>query len=315
MIRLFQTFFSGLIATGLHLYQLLVQLGHHLFLTLVSVPYLFWHSLKPNKRYPGQAFSWAARKVFEHKKAKQAIGVHLLIGLFVFGWWQLPILEVQAYDTQSVLETNPEKIVLTISPVAQTVTEATFQDPVTGYISQSFSWYHPGIDIAGNDFQEIKPIASGTVSLIEDSWGGYGRSVMVDHGNNYMSRYAHLYTVNVTLGQYISHDTVLGTVGATGWATGPHLHLEIYDQGQTVNPLAIIPDRYSREYLNLAASQPATVSATIIAGSNTGGGLFPTAVASTSATFVAKQVLDGFVEPQAYGGVTLSATPTTVTLP
>lgn len=67
--------------------------------------------------------------------------------------------------------------------------------------------------------------------------GGYGNMVEVDHGSGLSTRYAHLSSIDVVPGQNVSFGTVLGHVGATGRATGPHLHYEVRIDGEPVDPL------------------------------------------------------------------------------
>ena len=68
------------------------------------------------------------------------------------------------------------------------------------------------------------------------SGGGYGRNVVLDHGNGIESRYAHLKKVDVTVGQRVEKGDVVGLVGNTGRSTGPHLHYEVLVEGKPVNP-------------------------------------------------------------------------------
>jgi murein DD-endopeptidase MepM/ murein hydrolase activator NlpD len=66
--------------------------------------------------------------------------------------------------------------------------------------------------------------------------GGYGNMVEIDHGNGLATRYAHLSSIEVVPGQTVGFGTVLGRIGATGRATGPHLHYEVRIDGEPVDP-------------------------------------------------------------------------------
>lgn len=115
-----------------------------------------------------------------------------------------------------------------------------FSWPVSGRISSRFGprWgrMHQGIDIAVNTGTPVRASAQGRVTFA--GWnGGYGYLVIVDHGNNVETRYAHLSRIAVKVGQYVSRGTVIGYSGNTGNSTGPHLHFEIRYKGQAVNPL------------------------------------------------------------------------------
>jgi murein DD-endopeptidase MepM/ murein hydrolase activator NlpD len=94
---------------------------------------------------------------------------------------------------------------------------------------------HTGIDISAPVGTPVKVTADGVV--IHSNWnGGYGRCVIVDHGNGYQTWYAHLSKMDVVEGQEIRQGDVVGRVGATGKATGPHLHYEVRIHATPVNP-------------------------------------------------------------------------------
>ena len=94
---------------------------------------------------------------------------------------------------------------------------------------------HLGTDYAAGQGTMVWATASGRV--VQAGWrGGYGNLVEIDHGNGYRSRYAHLSRVSVRQGQRVDQKTPVGLVGATGLATGPHLHYELIKNGQHLNP-------------------------------------------------------------------------------
>lgn len=94
---------------------------------------------------------------------------------------------------------------------------------------------HTGIDLRQDYGAPVHATAAGTVS-IAGSEGGYGNMVEVDHGNGLSTRYAHLSSINVRPGQKVEIGTVLGHIGETGRATGPHLHYETRINGEPVDP-------------------------------------------------------------------------------
>lgn len=116
-----------------------------------------------------------------------------------------------------------------------------FQLPHPGYMSTQFSSYHPGIDIATGLGFPIKPIAKGVVLDEGYNFWGLGLNVIIDHGNGYRSLYAHMGKIYVKKGQEVSMTDYLGEVGLTGRTTGPHTHLEIYRDGTSIDPLAVLP--------------------------------------------------------------------------
>lgn len=98
---------------------------------------------------------------------------------------------------------------------------------------------HPGIDIASPRGTEVLASATGTVVDVKksDLQAGYGTFIDIDHGHGFVTRYAHLESTAVRLGQRIRKGTVIGTVGSTGGSVAPHLHFEILRKGKPVDPV------------------------------------------------------------------------------
>ena len=127
------------------------------------------------------------------------------------------------------------KVIATIQ--AQTVW------PVQGVVTLEFGEsdlpyqpVHTGIDIADKIGDPVTTFMKGKVSYIGNLSWGYGKYIIVDHGNNISSLYAHLSEVDVKVGQDVKPGDVIGKEGQTGWATGPHVHFEIRVFGIPVNP-------------------------------------------------------------------------------
>lgn len=97
---------------------------------------------------------------------------------------------------------------------------------------------HLGVDFAAPAGTPVRSIASGKV-VYAGRFGGYGNFVRIDHPGPYASAYAHLQRIatSVTVGSWVERGQVIGYVGATGFATGPHLHFELYKDGNYINPL------------------------------------------------------------------------------
>ena len=115
-----------------------------------------------------------------------------------------------------------------------------------GWISSPYgprsSGFHYGLDIAVVTGTPLKAIAAGTVEY--SGWrGGYGRAVIVDHGDGWKSLYAHASSLKVSRGQWVNQGTVVALSGSTGNATGPHVHLEIIKDGKKLNPVNYLPKR------------------------------------------------------------------------
>jgi murein DD-endopeptidase MepM/ murein hydrolase activator NlpD len=94
---------------------------------------------------------------------------------------------------------------------------------------------HTGIDIHGEVGEPVRTTADGTVSAAGWS-GGYGRSIDVDHGNGVSTRYAHLSSIDVRVGQGVKTGQIIGRLGTSGRSTGPHLHYETRVRGEAVDP-------------------------------------------------------------------------------
>ncbi|MBN1624672.1 MAG: peptidoglycan DD-metalloendopeptidase family protein [Clostridia bacterium] len=95
---------------------------------------------------------------------------------------------------------------------------------------------HTGIDIGAPTGANILASNAGTV-LITAYTTGYGNKIVVDHGGGYVTLYAHCSKILVKEGQHVEQGEVIGLIGSTGWATGPHLHFEIMFEGERINPL------------------------------------------------------------------------------
>ena len=100
---------------------------------------------------------------------------------------------------------------------------------------------HGGIDISSSGIYGAKIVAADSGTVLLSSWyGGYGNCVMLDHGNGYVTLYAHMKAPSpLSVGATVTKgQTVVGYVGSTGNSTGPHLHFEIRKNGSTVNPMS-----------------------------------------------------------------------------
>lgn len=116
--------------------------------------------------------------------------------------------------------------------------------PYSCDISQYFGNGHNGIDIAGfcNSSAAIGAATSGTViSAVTSTFNGYGHYVDIRSPDGIVTRYAHLSSVHVSIGQQVSQGQTLGIIGETGNAEGVHLHFEVRINGSLVNPLNYLP--------------------------------------------------------------------------
>jgi murein DD-endopeptidase MepM/ murein hydrolase activator NlpD len=128
-------------------------------------------------------------------------------------------------------------------PVPEDATRGTgiFGWPASGLITQRYWGGHRAIDIASARGTPVFAADSGYVAMAGWSNAGYGNVLIIDHGNGFQTLYAHLDSFNVLKGQSVKKGQTIGTMGATGRATGPHLHFEIHKAGVQRNPLGILP--------------------------------------------------------------------------
>lgn len=178
----------------------------------------------------GSKFSRFFRLIFEKNHFKKILGTNLAI--MVFASTLIPTTTVQSKE----IEENEIGSPLILS------TQNGIHYPVKNIkITQGYKFYHPGIDLDGATGDEVKPITRGVIEIVEYSKLGYGNSVLINHGNEVKSLYAHLSKIEVSVGESVTKDTKIGEMGATGWAKGDHLHLEIHESGKSINPLTILP--------------------------------------------------------------------------
>jgi murein DD-endopeptidase MepM/ murein hydrolase activator NlpD len=113
--------------------------------------------------------------------------------------------------------------------------------------------YHPGVDIAGSPGTPIRATADGVVRYA--AWGGgYGNLVVVQHNYGYSTRYAHNSRLMVKIGQHVKRNQILALMGATGKASGPHCHYEVFRYNHRKNPYAYLQNgfRDSEAYSRLS---------------------------------------------------------------
>ena len=97
---------------------------------------------------------------------------------------------------------------------------------------------HLGTDFAAATGTKVRTVGDGTVSFAGVQ-NGYGNVIFVEHANHQTTVYAHLSRIDVKQGQRVEQSDIIGAVGSTGWATGPHLHFEFREKGEQRDPLTI----------------------------------------------------------------------------
>lgn len=179
----------------------------------------------------GNKISRFFRHIFEHTKAKRILPAYMAAVVLTSSMFP-PASTISASEVGT-----PQ---METSVVLKTTSGMRY--PVDSIrITQGYRVFHPGLDLDGITGDPIYPVISGRVSIIEYSRFGFGTSIIIDHGNGFTSRYAHLSKVEVEVGQQVDINSVIGRMGATGRAFGDHLHLEMYQDGKAVNPMAYLP--------------------------------------------------------------------------
>ncbi len=168
-----------------------------------------------------------------------------------YGYKEVTYLVTKTNGNEVHRETINE--VIAENPKAQVVARGTLKAPVAG--TGRFLWpvagggritsrygmrgsrFHAGVDIGASTGTAVLAADSGVVTYA--GWAGaYGILVTIDHGNGYVTKYAHNSSVLVSVGQKVTKGSQIARVGSTGNSTGPHLHFEILRNGSTVNPLS-----------------------------------------------------------------------------
>jgi murein DD-endopeptidase MepM/ murein hydrolase activator NlpD len=116
-----------------------------------------------------------------------------------------------------------------------------FSLPHPGYLTTSFSAWHPGIDIATGLGMPVHPVLKGKVSEVNFNFFGYGNQVKVEHEQGLSSTYSHMGRVFAKKGDLVSKNSILGEVGVTGRTTGPHTHLEMKKDESYIDPSKLLP--------------------------------------------------------------------------
>ncbi len=155
-------------------------------------------------------------------------------------------VEVLIQQKVAEAETTQEAQTKTLSSKS-IITHGTgiFVHPSDGPTSSAFGWrmhpilgnrrFHAGIDFAASYGSTIRAADSGTV-IFAGWYGGYGKAVIINHGNGMTTLYAHTSELFVAEGQTVQRGQQIAAVGSTGLSSGPHLHFEVRHNGRPVNP-------------------------------------------------------------------------------
>ncbi|WP_406040932.1 M23 family metallopeptidase [Micromonospora sp. NBC_00898] len=144
-----------------------------------------------------------------------------------------PATPASPTPSPSTASPTPTRKAVTAKPKPKAKPKPTWVIPmkgaeITSCYGQRWGTLHAGIDFAMPAGTPIHAAAAGTVVKAGDVGDGYGNSVFIDHGNGYLTHYAHQSRIAVSVGEKVSAGEVIGYEGATGDATGPHLHFEVH---------------------------------------------------------------------------------------
>jgi murein DD-endopeptidase MepM/ murein hydrolase activator NlpD len=145
---------------------------------------------------------------------------------------QLSVLEDFLLNRKLRDEIHPEGRPVTAGYVSSRFGHRT--DPFTGRRA-----FHKGVDFAGRSGADVVAVASGVVIWSGPRYG-YGELVEINHGNGYVTRYAHNADNLVMIGETVKRGQVVARMGDTGRATGPNLHFEVLHNGKAVDPLTYV---------------------------------------------------------------------------
>jgi murein DD-endopeptidase MepM/ murein hydrolase activator NlpD len=179
----------------------------------------------------GSKISRFFRHIFENKKIRRILGANFAIATIASS-----LFTTGNTDSLQDIEENVVSASLVLT------TQKSVRYPLDHVnVTQEYKFYHPGVDYDGYTGEPVFAIVDGIVADIQYSSYGYGNAILVDHGNNIETLYAHLSKVYVLPGENVNKIEAIGTVGATGRASGDHLHLEIRENGYPIDPSLILP--------------------------------------------------------------------------
>lgn len=180
-------------------------------------------------------FSLWASRLFERTGIKRFFGMNLVAAVFITG--------VVSPETDQLLSQLALERKTSATPIEVTATTlTTYELPLVNFrISQSYSFWHPGIDMTAPLGTPIYAIEAGLVEFAESSLLGYGKHVIINHEHGTQSLYGHMSEIKTVAGNRVNRGELVGKVGSTGFSSGNHLHLEIRLNGAPINPLEVLP--------------------------------------------------------------------------
>ena len=151
------------------------------------------------------------------------------------------VVQSKSLDEIAVLAENKEKFLACI-PAIQPVNNEDLTRMASGYGYRTDPFtkarkFHWGMDFTAPRGTPVYASGDGVVKRADASSSGYGKHIRIDHGFGYVSLYAHLYKYNVRKNQKVKRGDLIGFVGSTGRSEAPHLHYEVFKDGERINPI------------------------------------------------------------------------------
>lgn len=151
------------------------------------------------------------------------------------------VVQSKSLDEISILAKDKEKFLEAI-PAIQPVNNENLTRMASGYGYRTDPFtkvrkFHYGMDFTAPRGTPIYASGDGIIKRADNSASGYGKHIRIDHGYGYVSLYAHLYKYNVRINQRVKRGDLIGFIGSTGRSEAPHLHYEVFKDGERINPI------------------------------------------------------------------------------
>lgn len=151
------------------------------------------------------------------------------------------VVQSKSLDEVTIMAANKEIFLATI-PAIQPVKNEDLTRMASGYGYRTDPFtkarkFHYGMDFTSPRGTPVYATGDGVVVQADNRAVGYGHHIRIDHGYGYISLYAHLYKYNVRPNQKVKRGDLIGFVGSTGRSEAPHLHYEIFKDGERINPI------------------------------------------------------------------------------
>ncbi len=168
-------------------------------------------------------------------------------------------VQSRSYDEVSLLAKRTGEMALCVPAIPPVALDNVRLSSLFGYRTDPVYGgrrMHQGIDLSGRKGEPIYVSADGKVVTVKKNFFGYGREIVVDHGFGYKTRYAHLQTMMVKVGDVVKRGDQIATMGNTGKSKGVHLHYEVIYRERRVNPLNFYNEEVrGEEYMEMVRPQ------------------------------------------------------------